>query len=153
MKKLSFVLFMLTVAFASCNSGGSDQMQKQAIKDDSLIRAYIKTNHINAVKHSSGLYYQIIKQGTGANATENSTVNVTYEGKLLTGLVFDHSINPISFPLKDVIPGWTLGIPLVKAGGKILLIIPSHLAYGPRDSGPIPENSVLVFDIDVLKVQ
>jgi FKBP-type peptidyl-prolyl cis-trans isomerase FkpA len=153
LKRIVLIAFVSAIALASCNSGGSEQMQKQAIKDDSLIRAYIKTNHINAVKHSSGLYYQIVKQGTGANATASSTVNVTYEGKLMSGLVFDHSINPISFGLQDVIPGWTLGIPLVKAGGKILLIIPSHLGYGPRDSGPIPENSVLVFDIDVLKVQ
>jgi FKBP-type peptidyl-prolyl cis-trans isomerase FkpA len=146
-------MFVAVTAFASCNSGGSAEMQKQALVDDSLIRDYIKINHINAVKHTSGLYYQIVKEGTGANATAHSTVSVTYEGKLRSGLVFDHSVTPVSFPLTDVIPGWALGIPLVKAGGKILLIIPSHLGYGPRDSGAIPENSVLIFDIDVLKVE
>jgi FKBP-type peptidyl-prolyl cis-trans isomerase FkpA len=153
LKRIVLIAFVFAVALASCNSGGSEQMQKQAIKDDSLIRVYIKTNHINAVKHASGLYYQIVKEGTGANATANSTVNVTYEGRLMSGMVFDHSVNPISFGLKDVISGWTLGIPLVKAGGEILLIIPSHLGYGPGGSGPIPENAVLVFDINVLKVQ
>jgi FKBP-type peptidyl-prolyl cis-trans isomerase FkpA len=153
LKRIVLIAFVFAVALASCNSGGSEQMQKQAIKDDSLIRVYIKTNHINAVKHASGLYYQIVKEGTGANATANSTVNVTYEGRLMSGMVFDHSVNPISFGLKDVISGWTLGIPLVKAGGEILLIIPSHLGYGPGGSGPIPENAALVFDINVLKVQ
>lgn len=152
-KRILLIALVFAVALASCNNNGSQQMAKQAAVDDSLIRAYIKTNHINAVKHTSGLYYQIIKEGNGANATAGSTVDVTYEGRLLSGVVFDHSVNPISFSLRDVIPGWTIGIPLVKAGGKIMLIIPSHLGYGPRDSGPIPENSVLAFDIDVLKVQ
>jgi FKBP-type peptidyl-prolyl cis-trans isomerase FkpA len=147
------IIILAVSAFVSCNSGGSAEMKKQAAVDDSLIREYIKTNHINAIKHPSSLYYQVIKEGTGANATASSTVDVTYEGKLRSGVVFDHSVNPISFALKDVIAGWTIGLPLVKTGGKILLIIPSHLGYGPRDSGPIPENSVLVFDIDVLKVQ
>jgi FKBP-type peptidyl-prolyl cis-trans isomerase FkpA len=154
MKKLILFAFVCAViGFASCGGSSSPQMAKQAAIDDSLIRAYIKTNHINAVKHASGLYYQIVKEGNGANATAGSTVDVTYEGRLLSGVVFDHSVNPISFSLKDVIQGWTIGIPLVKAGGKIMLIIPSHLGYGPRDSGPIPENAVLAFDIDVLKVQ
>ncbi len=155
MKKLLLFGFVCAMAaLASCgSSGGSAQMQKQAAIDDSLIQVYIKANHINAVKHSSGLYYQIIKEGTGTNATPGSTVEVTYEGKLTGGLVFDHSSTPISFPLKDVVKGWQMGIPLVKAGGKILLIIPSHLGYGPGGSGPIPENAVLVFDIDVLKVE
>ena len=152
-KRILLIALVFAVALASCNNNGSQQMAKQAAVDDSLIRAYIKTNHINAVKHTSGLYYQIIKEGNGANATAGSTVDVTYEGRLLSGVVFDHSVNPISFSLKDVIAGWTIGIPLVKAGGKIMLIIPSHLGYGPRDSGPIPENAVLAFDIDVLKVQ
>ena len=152
-KRILLIALVFAVALASCNNNGSQQMAKQAAVDDSLIRAYIKTNHINAVKHTSGLYYQIIKEGNGANATAGSTVDETYEGRLLSGVVFDHSVNPISFSLRDVIPGWTIGIPLVKAGGKIMLIIPSHLGYGPRDSGPIPENSVLAFDIDVLKVQ
>jgi len=152
-KRILLIALVFAVALASCNNNGSQQMAKQAAVDDSLIRAYIKTNHINAVKHTSGLYYQIIKEGNGANATAGSTVDVTYEGRLLSGVVFDHSVNPISFSLRDVIPGWTIGIPLVKAGGKIMLIIPSHLGYGPRDSGPIPENAVLAFDIDVLKVQ
>lgn len=152
-KRILLIALVFAVALASCNNNGSQQMAKQAAVDDSLIRAYIKTNHINAVKHTSGLYYQIIKEGNGANATAGSTVDVTYEGRLLSGVVFDHSVNPISFSLRDVIAGWTIGIPLVKAGGKIMLIIPSHLGYGPRDSGPIPENAVLAFDIDVLKVQ
>ncbi|MBW4890235.1 FKBP-type peptidyl-prolyl cis-trans isomerase [Mucilaginibacter sp. HMF5004] len=153
MKRSILFLLVCAVILASCGGGSSSQMSRQAAVDDSLIQVYIKANHINATKHSSGLYYQIIKEGTGANAASNSSVDVTYEGKLTTGLVFDHSVTPISFALKDVVEGWQIGIPLVKAGGKIMLIIPSHLGYGPGGSGPIPENAVLVFDIDVLKVQ
>ena len=157
MQKIILILFIVALGFASCNSGGNTTSSfdpaKQAAKDDSIIRAYIKTNHINAVKHASGLYYQVLNPGTGANANASSTVQVNYEGKMPDGTVFDKSTSPISFPLKGVVPGWTIGIPLVKAGGKILLLLPSALGYGNNSAGAIPENSVLIFTVDVLNVQ
>ena len=54
--------------------------------------------------------------------------------------------------LEDVIPGWDEGIALFKEGGKGTLLIPSIMAYGPRDMGSIPANSILLFDIEVVKV-
>ncbi|RKR80824.1 FKBP-type peptidyl-prolyl cis-trans isomerase FkpA [Mucilaginibacter gracilis] len=167
MRKLTFALFAV-VAIAACNSNGSsttgNNVQSttatvttkpapsvQALADDKLIKAYLTTNKIDAKKDSaSGIYYQIITQGTGANATLASTVNVEYAGKLLNGTEFDKSTGIMALPLSRMISGWQIGIPLVKAGGKILLIIPSGLGYGADSpSEKIPPNSVLVFTVDV----
>jgi FKBP-type peptidyl-prolyl cis-trans isomerase FkpA len=157
LNKIVFFYLVVLVAVTSCagNRPPSDP-KKQALKDDSLIKTYLKTNRVAAVKDSSsGLYYQIISPGAGANPTANSTVQVNYTGKLLNGETFDASPagKPISFPLNAVIKGWTLGIPLIKPGGTIFLIIPSGLGYGDYGSGPIPPNAVLTFKVDLLHVQ
>jgi len=158
MKRLGFILLVFALGLAACDSGNrssaTNGTKDQAAVDDSVIQAYIKQNHIDAKKGPSGLYYQIIKEGNGVNAMPNSTVQVNYEGKMPDGTVFDSTKGaPASFPLGNVIPGWTQGIPLVKVGGKILLLIPSALGYGPQGGGPIPPNTVLIFNIDVLSVQ
>jgi FKBP-type peptidyl-prolyl cis-trans isomerase FkpA len=158
MRRIIWLLAIITVALVSCHSGNNPSVPfdagKQAAKDDSIIRQYIKKNNIPAVKDASGLYYQIIKPGSGATATETSTIQVNYEGRMTDGSVFDKTGGqPVSFGLNAVIPGWTKGIPLIKVGGKILLIIPSALGYGNNAAGPIPENSVLVFTIDLLNVK
>jgi FKBP-type peptidyl-prolyl cis-trans isomerase FkpA len=154
MQKAIWIVLLAVLGLASCTGNRSPvDPLKQAAKDDSIIQAYVKQHHITATKDPSGLYYQVLKQGTGTNATESSTVKVTYEGKLADGSEFDKSEKPIEFPLTNVIPGWTKGIPLVKQGGKILLLIPSKLGYGDQEAGAIPANSVLVFTVDVLGVK
>jgi len=153
-QKAIWIVLIAVLGLASCtgNQAPVDSV-KQAAKDDSIIQAYVKQHHIVATKDSSGLYYQVLKQGTGANANEGSTVKVTYEGRLADGSEFDKSEKPIEFPLTNVIPGWTKGIPLVKTGGKILLLIPSAMGYGGQGAGEIPPYSVLVFTVDVLEVK
>lgn len=94
--------------------------------------------------------------GTGAEAKVGDTVSVQYTGKLQDGTVFDTSVGkaPISFVLGAgmVIPGWEQGLLGMKVGGKRLLIIPPSLAYGSIDYGPIPANSTLVFEVELVKV-
>lgn len=138
---------------ASSCSKDNYNAEEQAKKDEALIVEFIAKNNIQAIKHSSGLYYQIITPGTGATVTAASTVGVNYEGKLLDGTTFDKSTKMVTFPLTGVIQGWTIGVPLVKVGGRIRLIIPSGLAYGNRAQGPIAKNSVLDFTIDLLQAQ
>lgn len=153
--KTKFLLMLVVVATAisSCSKDDYDA-EKQAAKDDALIVDFIAKNNIPAIKHSSGLYYQIITQGTGASVTANSTVGVNYEGKLLNGNQFDKSTQTVTFPLTQVIHGWTIGVPLVKVGGRIRLIIPSTLGYGNESPSPsLPKNSVLDFTIDLLHAQ
>jgi FKBP-type peptidyl-prolyl cis-trans isomerase len=107
---------------------------------------------------ASGLKYQVMKRGTGTVSPKaTDTVKVHYHGTLLNGTVFDSSVQrgqPISFPLNQVIPGWTEGVQLMKVGDKFKFEIPANLAYGPNSPSPaIPPNSTLVFEVELLGIE
>ncbi len=104
----------------------------------------------------SGLQYKVLVEGTGAYPTSpEDVVEVNYEGRLLDGTVFDSSYErgqSASFALNRVIKGWTEGITYINEGGKIELYIPAELAYGVRGTRGIPGNSVLIFQVELIKV-
>ena len=115
---------------------------------------YAKEKDVKQTK--SGILYRIEKMGEGASPTENDTVKVNYRGKLIDGTEFDSSYKrnqPIEFQLGQLIPGWVEGIGLIKKGGKIQLVLPPNLAYGDQQTGQIPPNSTLIFDIELLDVK
>ena len=149
MKGYILLLCLITATFSSCRLKAPYDPVKQAKTDEASIENYIKAKGIKAVKDSSGIYYRVIKPGTDAHPTVNSTVTVNYKGELLNGSVFD-SARGFSSPLAGLIPGWITGIPHIGNGGKILLLIPSAQGYGDNEAGSIPANSVLVFDIDLI---
>jgi FKBP-type peptidyl-prolyl cis-trans isomerase len=97
--------------------------------------------------------------GTGAEATPGTSVTVQYVGMLTNGQVFDASANhgTAGFTFKlgagQVIKGWDQGVAGMKVGGKRELVIPASLGYGAQAVGPIPANSTLVFEVELLKVQ
>ena len=104
-------------------------------------------------KNEGGIYYKMIKEGTGRQVSVNDTVTVFYKGYLLSdNSVFDETKDkPATFPLKRLIVGWQIGVPLCKVGGKIKIIIPSNLAYSIRTrAAKIPPNSILVFEVEVV---
>lgn len=107
----------------------------------------------------SGLRYQIIQKGNGAQAEAGKTVAVHYKGMFPDGSEFDNSYkrgNPIEFPvgMGNVISGWDEGIQLLKVGDKARFVIPSNLAYGSRGAGGvIPPNATLVFDVELMDVK
>ena len=150
MKNIVLAFAFLAIVLTSCKKD-SFNAAKQAATDDALIQAYIAANNIDATKDPSGLYYQIITPGIGAYPTVNSNVTVDYNGTLLNGYVFAPTASASSV-LTGFIRGWQIGVPFINKGGRILLIVPSALAYGnssPSGSN-IPNNSVLVFTIDLL---
>ena len=108
------------------------------------------------VTTASGLQYEVLKEGTGANPKATDVVKVNYIGTLLDGTKFDSSIDrgePATFPLNQVIPGWTEGIQIMKLGGKTKFYIPSKLAYGENGMGRvIPANATLIFEVDLLEI-
>ncbi|MDR1006296.1 MAG: FKBP-type peptidyl-prolyl cis-trans isomerase [Bacteroidales bacterium] len=121
-------------------------------------QAFLQKNKESAdVKETaSGLQYKVIKEGDGAMPKATDTVHVHYHGTLLNGNVFDSSVQrgePISFPLNQVIAGWTEGLQLMKKGSKYRLFIPSHLAYGDQSVGSIPAGSTLIFDVELLDIK
>ena len=104
----------------------------------------------------SGLQFEAITVGEGPKPEETSTVEVHYEGTLLDGTVFDSSYDrgeSISFTLNRVIAGWTEGVQLMTVGSVYKFYIPSNLAYGSRNTGTIPANSVLIFKIELLGIK
>ncbi|MEN9348297.1 MAG: hypothetical protein RLZZ77_1808 [Bacteroidota bacterium] len=104
---------------------------------------------------ASGLQYKILSAGTGIKPDANDSITVHYEGKLIDGNIFDSSIKrgaPVTFPLNQVVAGWTEGFQLLSEGTKAMFYIPSSLGYGERDNGVIPPHSTLIFEVELIKV-
>ena len=116
-------------------------------------KAFLASNakKSNVDTTASGLQYTIIAEGAAEKVTPKDTVWVNYKGSLLDGTVFDENDSTM-FVANRVIKGWTEGLGLLGEGGKATLYIPSDLAYGERGNRSIEPNSVLVFDVEVLKV-
>ncbi len=121
--------------------------------EQTAIMGFALANGMTALRHQSGLYYQIIDPGAGVTPNINSKITVNYSGKYLNGVQFDKSAAPTPFLLRDMVEGWIIGIPLINKGGRIQLIIPSSMAYGCNGARVIPPNSVLFFDVDLVDVQ
>lgn len=107
---------------------------------------------------SSGLQYEVISRGANADAQSpvaTSRVTVNYHGTFVDGRVFDSSVErgrPAAFPLNQVIRGWTEGLQLMKPGDKFRFFIPPELAYGEAGRGPVPANTTLIFEIELLEI-
>ncbi len=113
----------------------------------------LKTAGTLDVTAKEGIYYKILKPGTGAQVKLTDTVTVHYKGYTFgNNIIFDQTkTEPATFGLTRLIKGWQIGVPLLKVGGKIQLYIPSGQAYGIRTrAAKIPPNSVLVFEVEVL---
>lgn len=136
---------IFTLTMMSCDK------ESQAETDDRLIRDYIDANGLDATPTGSGLYYVIEEPGNDQHPEADDRVWVRYTGRFLNGDIFDSSNGDIvNFPLNVLIQGWQEGIPLFGKGGSGILLIPSHLGYGPSGAGSIPGNTVLVFDIELV---
>jgi FKBP-type peptidyl-prolyl cis-trans isomerase FkpA len=108
-------------------------------------------------KLPSGVVVTHIKAGSGATPTARDTVRVHYRGTLPDGSEFDSSYKrkePISFPLRGVIPCWTEGVQKIKVGGKAKLSCPAKTGYGARGvPGVIPPNTALTFEVELLAIE
>lgn len=132
--------------------GHIDSVQQKQI-DIKTIEGAIASGKTDVKNKEQGVYYTMMKEGSGRQVTVNDTVTAFYKGYLFANdSVFDQTRDkPATFPLKRLIKGWQIGVPLCKVGGKIKLVIPSDLAYSIRTrAAKIPPNSILVFEIEVL---
>ena len=147
MRKIYLFLAILAVTITAC--------QKDSIPEDDQITSYVTSKKLTVTeKTASGLRYIVTKANpTGAALKAGQNINVNYAGTLLSGKSFDSG--NFSFVLGGgrVIAGFDEGIAKMKVGEKATLIFPSTLGYGSSGSGPIPANSPLVFDIEVVSAR
>lgn len=150
----TFIAFaILLVIAASCKK---DEVVDYGPIDKKIIQDYIKEKGLtNVDSTASGLYYIIQKPGSTLHPTLLSVITVNYQGYLTDGTLFDASAtgSPLNSPLSYLITGWQEGIPLIGVGGKITLFCPSALGYGSQSYPKIPSNSVLLFNVELLKVE
>jgi len=134
------------------------QREEQATKNKEEGAKFLEENaKREGVKSTaSGLQYEVITEGKGKHPKASDTVTVHYKGTLINGEEFDSSYGrgqPVSFPLANVIPGWTEGVQLMTPGSKYKLYIPSDLGYGERGAGvKIGPNQVLIFEVELLSI-
>ncbi|HEY3934004.1 MAG TPA: FKBP-type peptidyl-prolyl cis-trans isomerase [Gemmatimonadales bacterium] len=159
MRTHSIAVAAIVLSLAACSKGAStspadpaNQVITTATFDSSL-RVDLKASTVTP----SGLYYRDIVVGTGPVAVAGDSVFAGYVGALTDGKQFDASPanQPYGFPLGGhrVIAGWDEGVAGMHVGGKRQLIIPASLGYGPSGSGPIPPNAVLIFTVELARVQ
>lgn len=126
--------------------------------EDKLLEEYLERTSIKTEPTASGLYFILQKKGNGAYPVPGKNVTVNYTGSFIDGKIFDSSYKrnkPFTFKLGigEVIHGWEEGISKMRVGDKAKLVIPSSLAYGDQQMGPVPPYATLVFDIELVSVE
>ena len=136
-----------------------EEFQAAATKNQQEGEAFLAANKTKegVVTLPSGLQYKILKEGTGPKPAATDTVVCNYRGTLLNNTEFDSSVKhggPATFPVGQVIKGWTEALQLMPVGSKWQVFIPAELAYGDRGAGAdIGPNSTLIFEIELLSIQ
>jgi peptidylprolyl isomerase len=156
MKYIVLAVVIALVIFYFTKNSNDKKAAVENIKIGIDFLAKNKANE-NVIETASGLQYQVLQKGAGsAHPTARSTVKVHYHGLLLDGTVFDSSVErdePISFPLNQVIKGWTEGVQLMVIGDKFKFFIPPELGYGNKATGKITSGSLLIFEVELLAIQ
>ncbi|MBD3637344.1 MAG: FKBP-type peptidyl-prolyl cis-trans isomerase [Crocinitomicaceae bacterium] len=150
---IKYLLFTPAVFLLSCGGSSEDELDYEETEYDIKIKDYLADKDWDVERQESGLYIYVEEEGSEEKPTQDSYMKIIYEGRLLDGTVFDGTNGEsIEFghPLDYTIAGWREGIPHFGRGGKGTLIIPPDMGYGEEDMGPIPGNSVIVFDIEVV---
>jgi len=149
MKRTLFILLSISLILASCATYSDDELKKF----DTEIQSYITKNKLDLKASSSGLYFKITEEGEGDFIKYNDIVSFTYTGTLLNGEQFDKQSSPVQFKVNQLIGAWKEVMSSLKKGGKAILIAPPQLCYGNKELDDIPENSILLFEMEVINVK
>lgn len=138
------------------------QMAKAKVAGEANIKegaAFLEKNkkEKGVITTATGLQYTILKEGAGPKPKASDMVTVHYRGTFIDGKEFDNSYKrgqPATFPLTNVIPGWTEGLQLMRAGAKAKLFVPANLGYGERGNGQnVEPNKTLIFEVELISIQ
>jgi len=151
-------IFLIVIAIIAVIVVGALVFWKSAGQNKQMDNNQNNANIMNIITLPDGLQITDEVTGTGAQAKARNAVAVNYIGTLTNGTKFDSSYDrgqPFSFVLGagQVIKGWDEGVLGMKVGGKRKLVIPASLGYGAQSIGPIPANSTLIFEVELLGVQ
>ncbi len=147
--------FLISVFFGGC-SKDSGCKPVPVDNEKAQLEAYNTSIGMNATRHSTGFYYEILAPGSVNKPQQSSSVYVKYKGTFLDGKVFDEQANPgqTGFLLNNLIDGWKYAIPMIGKAGKIRISVPSALAYGCQGATqgdvPIAPNTPLYFEIELV---
>jgi len=156
---MKYIVLTVVIALSIFYLMKSSNNKKLGLENIAIASDFLAKNKANqeVIETASGLQYQVLHKGEGeVHPSASSTVEVHYHGTLVDGTVFDSSVErakPISFPLNQVISGWTEGVQLMVVGDKFKFFIPSELGYGDRATGKITSGSLLIFEVELLAVQ
>ena len=158
-KKLKLTPAQIQEVLASLRNKQVSNKKNQALANLKAGKDFLVKNgkRKGIITLDNGVQYEILSKGDGKTHPKKSDkVTVHYEGKLISGKIFDSSYKrgeSISFPLNGVIKGWTETIPLMSVGSKWNIYIPSNLAYAERGAGgSIGPNETLIFKVELLGI-
>ena len=159
MLKRTLVIALSALAIAACSPKSSEADPALITANASTAKAFMeKTAKEPGVKAlPSGVLYKVVAEGPagGIKPKPADDIKVHYEGKLISGEVFDSSFErgaPAVMQLRGLIPAWVEALQQMKPGDEWTLYIPPEQGYGEQGAGPIPPNSVLIFRIQLVDV-
>jgi FKBP-type peptidyl-prolyl cis-trans isomerase FklB len=149
---------VLTALQNDVRKHAEELQQAEAAKNAKAGQDFLETNKAKpgVVTLPSGLQYKVITEGTGPKPTASDVVVCNYKGSLIDGTEFDSSYKrgkPATFPVGQVIKGWTEALQLMPVGSKWELAIPPSLGYGERGAGPIGPDQTLLFEVELMSIQ
>jgi len=153
--RLSLLSFALSLLFIGC---GETYSEKHKENFNSQIEEYLLSQELEFNKTESGLYYHIFEQEKdtikSSQLLMNDEVLFYYTGSLIDGEVFQEidEKDALQFKVKELIYGWQEALQLISPMGKIKIIIPPHLGYADNETGLVPANSILIFDLTLKKL-
>jgi FKBP-type peptidyl-prolyl cis-trans isomerase len=155
MRRLAvFAVLACVISLAACHPGA----QAAKVSEDEGVAFLAKNAKApGVVTLPDGLQYKVLQSGPagGASPKRSDEIKVNYEGKLLSGQVFDSSWQrgePMAGPLRALIPAWVEALQKMKPGDVWEIYVPARMGYGEQGQGPIPPNSVLIFKIELIGV-